>query len=89
MCTHQELQLRFPCGSAGEVTSLYLAIFDSRFRARPLFVWQIYIHAAEAIALSCPLGQTARAAVAIRATSAARRVRCFSSSPFVRVSSAC
>lgn len=80
----------FPCplnapvliqiGAAPEVAHFYVLLYMDRLMARPVEVWQVFVHALRKVDMRAMIGQTSQASVVVRGA-VSRRVASFTSHP--------
>ena len=74
--------VKFKCGAAPETTQFYLVLYRDTYKAQPVAVWHVYVHALRRVNLAGMVGQSSQTSVVVRGRpGAATRVACFSSHP--------
>ena len=75
----QDILLRIAVGASPNVKPVMLGIFSDAFNAKPIQVWELWIHALQRYDVTCLEGETCRFSLVIRGTNSSRLVRCFTS----------
>ncbi|KAL4221030.1 Nephrocystin-4 [Mactra antiquata] len=77
----QDVFIKVPLGASPQIKRFFMAVYLDPFMARPIQIWQFYVHALQRVDVSCVEGQTSRFSLLLRGTQASRLVQCFSSHP--------
>ncbi|XP_021379713.1 nephrocystin-4-like isoform X2 [Mizuhopecten yessoensis] len=73
--------LKVAMGPSPQSKRFFVAMYFDPFMARPVQIWQFYVHALQRVDVACVEGQTSRFDLLLRGTQASRLVRCYSSHP--------
>lgn len=68
---HSDCQLSFlynqvPLGASPQIKRFFMAVYLDPFMARPVQIWQFYVHALQRVDVSCVEGQTSRFSLLLR-----------------------
>ncbi|XP_045161165.2 nephrocystin-4-like isoform X2 [Mercenaria mercenaria] len=77
----QDVFVKVPLGASPQIKKFFMAVYLDPFMARPIQIWQFYVHALQRVDVSAVEGQTSRFSLLLRGTQASRLVKCFSSHP--------
>ncbi|KAG2438730.1 hypothetical protein HXX76_005275 [Chlamydomonas incerta] len=75
-----EVYVKYKIGAAPEVAHFYVLLYMDRLMARPVEVWQVFVHALRKVDMRAMIGQTSQASVVVRGA-VSRRVASFTSHP--------
>ncbi|GIL84279.1 hypothetical protein Vretimale_15928 [Volvox reticuliferus] len=75
-----ELYLKYKVGGAPEVAHFYVLLYLDRLMARPVEVWQVFVHALRKVDMRAMIGQTSQASVVVRGV-ISRRVAAYNTHP--------
>lgn len=67
-------------GGAPEVAHFYVLLYLDRLMARPVEVWQVFVHALRKVDMRAMIGQTSQASVVVRGV-VSRRVAAYTTHP--------
>lgn len=77
----QDVFIKVPLGASPQIKRFFMAVYLDPFMAKPIQIWQFYVHALQRVDVSCVEGQTSRFSLLLRGTQSSRLVKCFSSHP--------
>ncbi|KXZ51260.1 hypothetical protein GPECTOR_13g747 [Gonium pectorale] len=75
-----ELYIKFKVGAAPEVSHFFILLYLDRLMARPVEVWQVFVHALRKVDMRAMIGQTSQASVVVRGV-VSRRVAAYTTHP--------
>ncbi|GLC73822.1 hypothetical protein PLESTF_001424700 [Pleodorina starrii] len=75
-----ELYLKAKAGAAPGVSHFYVLLYVDRLMARPVEVWQVFLHALRKVDMRAMIGQTSTASVVLRGV-VSRRVAAYTTHP--------
>ncbi|KAF5838835.1 hypothetical protein DUNSADRAFT_2093 [Dunaliella salina] len=79
--TRDEVFIKYKCGPAPEVTHFYVVLYGDRLLARPIEVWQVFVHSLRKVDMRAMIGQTSVASVVLRGAMVSRRVGAYATHP--------
>ncbi|GFR44041.1 hypothetical protein Agub_g5201 [Astrephomene gubernaculifera] len=75
-----EVYVKYKVGAAPEVAHFYVLLYLDRLMARPVEVWQVFVHALRKVDMRAMIGQTSQASVVVRGV-VSRRVAAYTTHP--------
>jgi nephrocystin-4 len=75
-----ELYIKYKVGGAPDVVHFYVLVYLDRLMARPVEVWQVFVHALRKVDMRAMIGQTSQASVVVRGV-VSRRVAAYNTHP--------
>ena len=58
--------MQVACGSSATTKRFFVAVYQDKYLAKPIQIWQFYVHALQRVDVACIEGQTSRFTLILR-----------------------